>query len=156
MPAKSLPKWSAFARSASDAVAPRAAERHSRPRRVDREHERDRRERPPRRVDLELDDACQPQDREHRDEDRDRDEEGRLCESGEVLRLPVSPWVTAICGTNRDGDSEEGQQRSREVRPRVRGLREQAEARAREPGDELDRDEEACRPDGDERGAPLR
>ncbi len=38
----------------------------------------------------------------------------------------------------------------------MRRLREQAEARAREPGHELDRDEEAGGPDRDERGTPLR
>ena len=45
------------------AVEPGAAERDHRPRRVDREHERDRRERPPGRVDVELDDTGQAQDR---------------------------------------------------------------------------------------------
>ena len=41
---------------------PRPAERHQRPRGVDGEDEPDRRERPPRRIDLELDDAREPQD----------------------------------------------------------------------------------------------
>ena len=68
--------------------------------------------------------------------------------------MPVR--VAAIRGTNRDGHREERQQRGREVGSRVRRLGEQPEARAREPGDELDHDEETRGPDRDERGAPLR
>ena len=64
--------------------------------------------------------------------------------------------MASIGGTNRDRDGEEREQRRGEVGSRVRRLREQPEARAREPGDELDRDEEAGGPDRDERGAPLR
>ena len=138
------------------AVEARAAQRDHRARRVDREDERDRRERPPRRLDLELDDAGEPQDRDDRDDDADGDEEAGLGERGEVLRLPVAVRVAAIRGPHRDGDGEERQERSREVGSRMRSLGEQPEARAREPGDELDRDEETGGPDRDERGAPLR
>ena len=87
------------------AVATRAAQRDHRTRGVDREHERDRCERPPRRLDLELDDPGQPQDREHGDEDADRDEEARLGERREVLRLPVPPRVTAVGRADRDRDA---------------------------------------------------
>ena len=86
----------------------------------------------------------------------DRDEEGGLGERGEVLRLRVAVGVATIGGTHRDGHGEERQERRREVGPRVRGLREETEARAGEAGDELDRDEETGGPDRDERGAPLR
>ena len=79
-----------------------------------------------------------------------------LGERGEVLRLAVTPRVAAVGRANRDGDGEERQQRGGEVRPRVRRLREQAEARARDACDELDRDEQARGPDRDERGAALR
>ena len=84
------------------------------------------------------------------------DEEAGLGERREVLRLRVAVRMAAIGGAHRDRDREERQQRGGEIRPRVRGLREQAEARAREAGDELDRDEETRGPDRDERGAPLR
>ena len=138
------------------AVEPGAAERDHRPRRVDREHERDRRERPPGRVDVELDDTGQAQDRGDGDADADEDEEAGLGERGEVLRLRVSVGMASVGGAHGHGDGEEREQRRSEVRPRVRGLGEQAEARAREAGDELDDDEETRGPDRDERGAPLR
>ena len=133
-----------------------AAQRDHRPRAVDHEHERDRGERPAGGIDVDLDDVRQAEDRDDRDEHADRDEEGGLGKRGEVLRLRVAVRVATISGTHRDGHGEERQERRGEVGPRVRRLREEAEARAGEAGDELDRNEEAGGPDGDERGAPLR
>ncbi len=62
----------------------------------------------------------------------DEDEEACLGERREVLRLPVTVRVTAVGGPNRDGDGEEREQRCGEVGTRMRGLGEQAEARARQ------------------------
>ena len=70
--------------------------------------------------------------------------------------LAVAPRVPAVGRANRDRDGEEREQRRREIGPRVRGLGEEAEAPAREPRGELDRDQEAGGPDRDERGAALR
>ena len=138
-------------------VEARAPQRDHRSRRVDHEHEPDRGERPPGRLDVELDDAGEAQDREH-----------ARCRALTRMRKPASAsaarfWafavpvrVAAIRRTNRDGHGEEREQRGREVGARVRRLGEQAEARARQACDELDRDEETGGPDRDERGAPLR
>ena len=138
------------------AIAAGGAGRDRRPRGVDRDDERDRGERPPGRVHLELDRARESRDCEAGDDEADHDQEAGLGERGEVLGLPVAEGVPAIGGPHGDGDREERQQRRGEVGPGVRGLGEQAQARARDSGDELDDDEEARGPDRDERGAPLR
>ena len=138
------------------AIQTRSAERHQRPRGVDGEDEPDRRERPPRRIDLELDDAGEPQDRGDRDPDADEDEEPGLRERSEVLGLRVPVRVAAIRRTNRNRHREEREQRGREVGARVRRLGEQPETRAGQPDDELDHHEETRSPDRDERSAALR
>ena len=71
-----------------------------------------------------------------------------------AFAVPVR--VAAIRGPDRDRDGEEREQRGGEVGAGVRRLGEQPEARAREPGDELDHDEETRGPDRDERSAALR
>ena len=107
-------------------------------------------------LDLELDDSGQAKDRRDRDADTDEDQEAGLGERGEVLRLRRAPTG----GRGRRGAlrprPRRTSERCSEIRTRVRSLGEQPEARARKPGDELDRDEEAGGPDRDERGAPLR
>ena len=50
------------------------------------------------------------------------DEERRLGERGEVLRLPVAVLVPDVRGTRRDADGEERQERGDEVRRRVQRL----------------------------------
>ncbi len=90
------------------------------------------------------------------DPDADEDEEPGLGQRGEVLGLGVPVRVTAIRGTHRDRDGEEGEQGGGEIGAGVRSLGKQAETRARQPDDELDRDEETGGPDRDERGPPLR
>ena len=124
------------------AVEPSPAERNHRAGPVDREDQGDRRERPPGRVDVDLDDVREAEDRHDRDEDADRGEKPGLGKRGEVLRLPMAVGMTAIRRTYRNRDGEERQQRGGEVRSRVRCLGEEAEARAREPRGQLDRDEE--------------
>ena len=77
-------------RVGEERVAPveaRAAQRDHRSRRVDHEHEPDRGERPPRRLDLELDHARKSQDRRDGDADADEDEEPGLGERREILCL---------------------------------------------------------------------
>ena len=138
------------------AVEPSTAERDHRPGAVDREDQGDRGERPPGRVDVDVDDVREAEDRHNRDEDADRGEAYGLSERGEVLCLPMAVGMAAIRRAYRNGDGEERQQRGGEVRSRVRCFCEEAEARAREPGGKLDRDEETGGPDRDERGAPLR
>jgi hypothetical protein len=64
--------------------------------------------------------------------------------------------MASVGGTHGHGDGEEREERRSEVRSRVRGLGDQAEAGARKAGDELDDDEETRGPDRDERGAALR
>ncbi len=114
-------------------IQPRSPQRHQRPRRVDGEDEPDRRERPPRRIDVELDDAGQPQDRGDRDPDADEDEEPGLAQRGEVLGLCVPVRVAAIRRTNRHRHGEEREQRGGEVGARVRSLGEEPETRAGQP-----------------------
>ena len=156
VPARSLAKWSAFASSASlryrlpawSETTVREASIAITSAIAAKTHQR--------RLDLELDPADEPRDRHARDGEADRDEERRLGERGEVLRLPVAEGMARVGGAHRDGDGEEREQRGAEVGSRVRRLGEEAEASAREPGAELDRDEQAGGPDRDERGAPLR
>ena len=84
------------------------------------------------------------------------------------MRKPASARAARFCafpcpkgwprvgGPDGDRHREERHERSSQVRARVRRLGEQPEAPAREPRDELDRDQEAGGPDRDERGAALR
>ncbi len=90
------------------------------------------------------------------DEEADEDEKAGLGERREVLRLSVAERMPLVGRPDSDGHGEEREQGGCEVGTRVRRLREQTEARAREPGDELDHDQEARGPDRDERSAPLR
>jgi hypothetical protein len=63
--------------------------------------------------------------------------------------------VTLISRSHRNRDSEERQECSRKVGSRMGSFCKQAEARARKPRGELDRDQEAGGSDRDERGSPL-
>jgi class 3 adenylate cyclase/tetratricopeptide (TPR) repeat protein len=146
-------------RACEQSVAPvtvAGAEGDEHPGAVDRDHEGDGGERPPRGLDLELDGAGEPGDRDSGDEEAHPDEEGSLGERREVLRLRVAEGMSAVGRPDRDRDGKEREERGSEIGPRVRGLGEEPEAAAREPRDELDHDQEACRSDRDERGAPLR
>ena len=138
------------------AVATCGAQRDRRPHRVDREHEPDRREGPPGRVDLGLDRAGQARDGQSADHDADEDQERGLGERRQVLGLPMPPRMSGVGRPHGDRDGEEREQRGREIRARVRSLRQQPEAPAREPRRQLDRDQQARGPDRHERGAPLR
>ena len=109
-----------------------------------------------RRVRLDVDDPEKPRHGSACDEEADEDEEAGFGERGEVLRLAVAERMPLVRRPDGDGDGEEREQGGCEVGTRVRRLREQTEARAREPGDELDHDQEARGPDRDERSAPLR
>ena len=126
-----------------------------RPHGVDGEHEPDRRERPPGRVHLRLDRAGQARDREAADQDADQDQERGFGKRSEVLGFPVAPRMPGVRGANRDRDGEEREQRCREIRAGVRGFGQQPEAPAREPGRQLDRDQQARGPDRHERRAAL-
>jgi class 3 adenylate cyclase/tetratricopeptide (TPR) repeat protein len=138
------------------AIATRCAQRHRRPRGVDDDDERDRRERPPRRVHGRVDRSHETRHREARDDDADQDQERGLGERREMLGLPVTPRVAGVGRTDRNRDGEEGEQRSREIGSRVRRLREEPETPAREPSHELDRDQQAGGAHGDEGGPALR
>ncbi len=131
-------------------------ERHAQSRGIDREHERDCGERPPGRVDLELHDTGKSSDGDSGDEETDDDEKAGLRECCEVLGLPVAERVAGVRRPNGNGHREQRHERRRQVCTRMSSLGEQAEARAGEPGRELDRDQEASGSDRDERGAPLR
>ena len=119
-------------------VPPRRPQRHGGARRVDRDHHHDRRKRPPRCVHLGIDRSGQTRDRDGGDEDAEPDQERRLGERRQMLRLPVAVGMPAVRRADGDRESEEGEQRRSEVGPGVRRLGEQAEAPAREPGHELD------------------
>ena len=92
-----------------------------------------------------------PGDRESRD-----DEDRRLGERGQVLRLAVAVGVAGIGRPPGDANRNERQQRRDQVGARMRGLGEQAEAAGCDPGDELHPDQHARGDDRDERGAALR
>src|SRR5262249_10026957 len=62
------------------------------------------------------------------DEEARGKQEPRLAEGGEVLGLPVPVRMAAVGGSRRDDHGKERQDRGDEVRPRVHGLREEAEA----------------------------
>ena len=76
-------------------VLPPGAERDDGARGVDGDDERDRGKGPPARLDLELDPAGEPRDRDAGDEEADRDQEPGLRERGEVLGLAVAERVPA-------------------------------------------------------------
>ena len=138
------------------ALLPAGSPGDGEPRGVDRDHARDRRERPPRRVHLDVHHPEEPRHRGACDEEADEDEEAGFGERGEVLRLAVAERMALVRRPDGDGDGEEREQGGCEVRTRVSGFREKTEARAREPGGELDHDQEARGSDRDERSAPLR
>ena len=127
-----------------------------RPRDVDRDHESGCCERPPGGVDVERDPSGESGDGERADDDGDEHEEGGLGERGEVLRLPVAVEVRLVRGLGRPSDREEREQGRDEVGPRVGGLCDEPEAAGRQPGRELDRDQEDGGDDRRERGAAER
>ena len=146
-------------RAGDERVAPVALPRPQRDeqaRGVDRDDEGDCPERPDGRVDRERDDAQEPRNRGGRDEDADADQEPRLAEGSEVLRLCMPERMPAVGRSDRHRHREEGEERRGEIGSRVRSLRDEGEASAAEPGGELDRDQEAGGPDRDERRSPLR
>jgi len=132
------------------------AVRDNRPREVDRRDDAERRERPPGRLDVEVDPADEPRDGERADADRGEREKRRLRERCQVLRLPVAVEVSRVCRSRRDADCKQRQERGDEVRAGVRRVREKPEAASGEPRDELDRDEADRGDDRRERGAAKR
>ena len=128
-------------------VAPRGAQRDRGTRRVDRDHESDRREGPPGRLDLELDRRRRgARSRAPAMTTLTRTRKAASASAARCCGLPVSPRVARVRRPHGDRDREEREQRGGEVGPRVRRLREEPEAPAREPCDELDRDQEAGGP----------
>ena len=85
-----------------------------------------------------------------------QDEDRRLGESREVLRLAVAVLVPDVGGADRDADREERQERRDEVGARVQRLRDEPEAVRGEACAELERDERDGRDHRDERGTSLR
>ena len=116
--------------------APGRAQRDRRAARVDGDHDTSTRtstrpRRPPTRA------ARQPGDGEAGDEQAQGDQDRRLSQRGEVLRLPVAVLVGRIGRPHCDSDREQREQSRDKVRSRMEGLREQPERAAREPGYEL-------------------
>ena len=138
------------------AVAARGAKRHRRPTRVHGDHDQDDDERVPDGVHVRLGRADEHRERPVRDVQAREHEDPRLRERREMLRLAVSVRVPAIGRPPGDADGEQRQQRRDEVGPGVHRLRDEAEAPAREPGGELQRDEHAGGDDRDECRTPLR
>ena len=92
----------------------------------------------------------------HDDHDARDEEERRLRERGEMLRLPVPVLVAEIRRLHCNADREERQERRDEIGAGVDRLRDEPEAVRRQTRPELERDECARSEDGHERGAPLR
>ena len=138
------------------AVEPRAAQRDHRPRRVDDEHERDRRERPPRRLDLELDDASQAKDRRDGDADADEDQEPGLRERGEVLRLAVSPRMPAVGRRTATETAKNVRSAAARSVPECAASASSPRLELARPATSLIATRRHRGPDRDERGAPLR
>ncbi len=120
------------------------------------DHEPDGRKRPPHRVDLALDPAGEPGNRESPDSDAEQREDARLGERGEMLGLPVAVLVAPVGGASRDAEGEEREQGGDEVGPRVDGLGDEPQRAGAEPRHELQRDQGDGGADRDEGGAPLR
>ena len=90
-------------------------------------------------------------DRAFRDEEaRDREEPG-FAERREMLRLAVPELVRDIGRPRGNADREVREERRDEIRARVDGLGDEAEAVGREPGAELEDDERRRGGDRDER-----
>ena len=70
--------------------------------------------------------------------------------------LPCPYWWPASAGRTGDADREEREQRGDEVGAGVQRLGDEAEAAAREPDAELEREQHDRRADRDERGSALR
>ena len=157
VPAKSLPKWTR-SREALAPIEARTSQRDHRSRPVDHEHEPD----PPRTSTMSgsTSNSTTPARREYRG--------GAAIPKLTRTRKPASAarrgsgpcrartgWPRSAGRTATETAKNVSKSRG-EVGPRVRRLGEQSEARAGQPCGELDRDEQAGGPDGDERGAPLR
>ena len=138
------------------AVPARGAQRDDHPARVDRDHDQHDEDRVPDRVHARLGGADEDGQRAVRDVQAGEDEDPRLGQRGEVLRLPVPVRVPAIGRPPGDPDREQRQQRRHEVGAGVHRFGDEPEAPARETGGELQRDEHAGGDHRDEGGAPLR
>ena len=156
MPAKSLPKWSAFERSASlpyrRAVRSETTVRETSIAITTATTTNE----PPGRVDLVARRSREPRDRERGDGDADEREHSRLRQRREMLGLAVPVLVPFVGRPAGDADREEREQRGDEIRAGVQRLGDQPEAAAREARAELERDEHGRRADRDERRAALR
>ena len=95
--------------------------------------------------------AREPLERAHRDEERHDDEEPRLRERREVLRLAVPELMRDVRRTRRDANREEREERRDEVRAGVSRLGDETEAVRREPDRQLEDDERRRGRDRDER-----
>ena len=138
------------------AVAARGAAAGDRAAHVDRDHDRQHEERPPRRLDAVARACEQAVDGLVADRERDEQEEGALGERREVLRLAVAVVVLAVGRAQRDADREQRQQRGHEVGRRVGGLGEEGDRAGGETRAELERDEEAGGDDAEQRGPSAR
>ena len=130
-------------------------ERDERPRNVDRDHDPDCGEHPPRGRGLDLDPACDPGEGERTHDEADEQQHERLGECRQVLRLAVTVRMREVGGLGRDADREEGEERRHEVCPRVQRLGDEAEATAREAGSELHPHQRHRGTDRDECSASL-
>ena len=138
-------------RQRGTSVTARRAPRDERPADVDRDHDAENDERVPRRVHLAVHRAGEPLDRAHRDEHAGDREDRRLAECRQVLRLAVSELMRHVGGPRGDANREVRQQSGNEVRARVHGFRDQAEAVGGETDTQLQDDEHRSRCDGDKR-----
>jgi hypothetical protein len=134
----------------------RRAPGHEHPARIDHHHDRDHRERVPRRLHVGLGRADEVRDRSVGDEEAGEDEDRCLGERGEMLGLAVPVRMARVRGAARDPEGEERQQSGDEVGARVHRLGDEPEAAARQARAELEPDEHKGREHGHERGSPLR
>jgi hypothetical protein len=138
------------------AVAPSALERHPRPARVDGDHDPDHEEGVPGRLHVGLRRPDEVRRGPVGDEEAGEDEDRRLGERRQMLRPPVAVRVARVGRPAGDAHCEEGQQRGDEIRARVDRLGDETEAAARQPGAELQTDQDERSDDGDQSGSPLR
>ena len=137
-------------------VTPGGTGRGDRPRHVDSDHDHDDEQRPPRHVDSGRVTRHKALNRAHGDVEARRDEEGRLCQSGEMLGLPVPVLVTRIGGPHGDTDREEREERRDEVGAGMDRFRDETETVRCKARPELERDERAGGEDGHQCGPALR
>ena len=154
-PAMSPAKWKALERSAADLYFLALRRRDGDAAEVDDEGDADHREDVPARVEAGVAAAAEAVDRLDHDEGATAGEDRRLAERREVLGAPVPVGVLAVGRLAAEADREQREDRRDDVAARLDPGRDQGQRAGRDPGAELEHDEEDGGADRDQGGLGL-